>query len=181
MTYAALAVAWLALFWRDARAGPPLRRGPAARGRRGRSRSSRSRCSPRGAARRRALQAFAGVLAAAAVAGLRGRPLPLTGSLVPNLGVDGSTRVTDVLQALAVVVGDNAGLLTVAARARARVGVPPRRAPARAEGDRGARSLPDRRSSSSSRPALPALSIVLGTCALCGILAALTLKSGRYP
>jgi hypothetical protein len=30
-------------------------------------------------------------------------------------------------------------------------------------------------------PALPALSIVLGTCALCGILAALTLKSGRYP
>ena len=60
--------------------------------------SSRGRCSPRSARSRccplavqpaagrlrRALQAFAGVLAAAAVAGLRGNPLPLTGSIVPE-------------------------------------------------------------------------------------------------
>ena len=59
---------------------------------------------------RRALQAFIGVLAAAAVAGVRGEPLPLTGSIVPNLGIDGTTRVTDVIQAVAIVVQDNIGL-----------------------------------------------------------------------
>ena len=90
VVYGLLALAWLALCWRDARAGLLYVTGPllaavgaiallplAVQPARGRV--------------RRGLQAFAGVLAAVAVAGLRGRPLPLTGSVVPNLGLDGTT------------------------------------------------------------------------------------------
>ncbi len=100
VVYGLLALAWLALCWRDARAGLLFVAGPllatvgaiallplAVQPARGRV--------------RRALQAFAGVLAAAAVAGLRGRPLPLTGSVVPNLGIDGTTDSAAVVNAVA--------------------------------------------------------------------------------
>jgi hypothetical protein len=179
VTYAALAIAWLAVFWRDARAGLLFVAGPLlalvgafallplvvqpARGR-----------------ARRALQAFAGVLAAAAVAGVRGQPLPLTGSVVPNLGVDGSTRVTDVVQALAIVVGNNAGIAAVAlALALVSALLPD----ARRRGLKGIAVLGVCQIALIVivAPAVPHVPIVLGTCALCGILAALSLKSGRYP
>ena len=113
VTYGVLALAWLALCWRDARAGLLFVAGPllasigaiallplAVQPARGRG--------------RRALQAAVGVLAAAAVAGLRGVPLPLTGTVVANLGVDGSTRVTDVVQALSIVLRGNSGLVALA-------------------------------------------------------------------
>ena len=45
--------------------------------------------------------------------GLRGAPLPLTGAVVPNLGLEGSTRVSDVVQALSVVAADNIALVVL--------------------------------------------------------------------
>jgi hypothetical protein len=92
LVYAALALAWLVLNWRDARAGLLLAVGPllaplaaltlvpvAAQLARGRT--------------RRALQAAAAVLLAAVVAGLRRAPLPFDGSAPPlGLGVAGSNR-----------------------------------------------------------------------------------------
>jgi hypothetical protein len=91
---------WVALMWKDARAGLLLAAGPllapvaalgflplAAQAARGRA--------------RRAVQAFAAVLLAALIAGLRKAPLPFDGSAPPlGLGVAGSTRPSAVAQAL---------------------------------------------------------------------------------
>ena len=179
VTYAALAVAWLAVSWRDARAGLLFVAGPllatigaiallplAVQPARGRT--------------RRFLQAFAGVLAAAAVAGLRGQPLPLVGSIVPNLGVDGSNRVPDVVQALAVILEANTGLVALALVLALASAVLP---DARRRGLKGVAALGACQIALVLvlAPALPALPVVLGTCALCGLLALLTLKTGRYP
>ncbi len=179
VTYAAVAVAWLALCWRDARAGLLFVAGPLLASVGAIALLPLAVQPARGRARR-ALQAFAGVLAAAAVAGLRDRPLPLTGSTVPNLGIDGSTRVTDVVNALGGVVADNAGLIVVAlvlALTSALV------ADARGRGPKGIAALGVCQIGLILvlAPALPSLSIVLGTCALCVALAVLSLKSGRYP
>ncbi len=179
VTYTAIAVAWLALCWRDARAGLLFVAGPLLASVGALALLPLAVQPARGRARR-AVQAFAGVLAAAAVAGLRGRPVPLTGSTVPNLGIDGSTRVTDVVHALAGVVGDNAGVLTVAivlALAAALL------ADARRRGLKGIVMLGACQIGLVLvlAPALPSLSIVLGTSALCIALAALSLKGGRYP
>src|SRR6185312_3133823 len=100
IVYAALAVGWTALNWRDARAGLLLVVGPllapvaaltlipiAAQAARGRV--------------RRAAQAAGAVLVAAIVAGLRRAPLPFDGSTPPlGLGVAGSTRPPAVADAL---------------------------------------------------------------------------------
>jgi hypothetical protein len=97
--YGLLAAGWVALTWKDARAGLLLAAGPllapvtalaflplAAQLARGRA--------------RRALQAFAAVLLAALIAGLRKAPLPFDGSAPPlGLGVAGSTRPSAVAQA----------------------------------------------------------------------------------
>jgi len=179
VTYAVIALAWLAVCWRDARAGLLFVAGPllamvgaiallplAVQPARGRA--------------RRALQAFAGVLAAAAVAGLRGQPLPLTGSIVPNLGVDGSKRVSDVIHALAVVIEANAGLVAVALVLALAAALLP---DARRRGLKGIAVLGVGQLGLLLvlAPALPALPLVLGTAALCAILALLTLQTGRYP
>ncbi|HEV7641815.1 MAG TPA: serine/threonine-protein kinase [Gaiellaceae bacterium] len=98
--FAAAGAAWVALTWKDARAGLLLAAGPllaplaalgflplAAQLARGRA--------------RRATQAFAAVLLAALIAGLRKAPLPLDGSTPPlGLGITGSTRPTAVAHAL---------------------------------------------------------------------------------
>jgi hypothetical protein len=98
--YAALAICWAALNWRDARAGLLLAAGPlvapiaalpllplAAQLARGRV--------------RRSLQVLAGVLLAGIVAGLRRVPLPFDGSTPPlGLGVGGSSRPTAVAATL---------------------------------------------------------------------------------
>jgi hypothetical protein len=179
VAYGVLAISWLAIFWRDARTGLLFVAGPilAAIGAIALLPLAVQPASDR---LRRALQAFAGVLVAAAVAGLGGRPLPLTGSLVPNLGVDGSTRVSDVVQALAVVVSDNAGLVVVALVLGLVAALLP---DARRRGLKGIAVIGVGQIALIvvCAPAVPALSIVLGTCALCGILTALSLASGRYP
>ena len=179
VAYAAFAVAWLAVFWRDARAGLLFVAGPVlaavgaiallplvvqpARGR-----------------VRRALQAFTGVLAAAAVAGVRGDPLPLTGSIVPNLGIEGTTRVTDVVQAISIVVQDNIGLLVVAGVLALAAAVLP---DARRRGLKGIAVLGIGQIALivALAPLVAPLAVVLGTCVLCGILAALSYRAGRYP
>ncbi len=178
VTYAAIALAWLAVCWRDARAGLLFVAGPllamvgaiallplAVQPARGRA--------------RRALQAFGGVLAAAAVAGLRGQPLPLTGSIVPNLGVDGSTRVSDVIHALAVVIEANAGLVALALVLALAAALLP---DARQRGLKGIAllGLGQLGLLLVLAPALPALPLVLGTAALCAVLALLVLQTGRY-
>jgi eukaryotic-like serine/threonine-protein kinase len=179
LVYGAIALAWLALFWRDARAGLLFVAGPllatigalgllplAAQPARGRA--------------RRALEAFAGVLAAATVAGLRGQPLPLTGTVVPDLGLEGSTRVSDVIQALGVVLSDNAGLLVVALVLAASAAL---LSDARGRGLKGIAALGATQIVLivAFAPALPLLPVVLGTLALGGVLGAVSLKSGRYP
>jgi hypothetical protein len=129
---------------------------------------------------RRGLQAFVGVLAAAVVAGVRGDALPLTGSIVPNLGIDGTTRVTDVVQAISVVMQDNIGLIVVAGVLALAAGLLP---DARRRGMKGIAVLGVCQIALilGFAPLVSPLSIVLGTCALCGVLAALSLKTGRYP
>jgi hypothetical protein len=111
IVYAALAVAWLALNWRDARAGLLLAFGPllaplaaltlvpvAAQFARGRA--------------RRALQAGAAVLLAGVVAGLRRAPLPFDGSTPPlGLGVTGSDRPAAVADALLSQLGAHPDLV----------------------------------------------------------------------
>ena len=86
---------------------------------------------------RRALQAFVGVLAAAAVAGLRGQPLPLTGRDRARISASTARPASPTSSRRSSRSSQgNAGLLAVGARAGARGGVPAGRAPARAERDR---------------------------------------------
>jgi eukaryotic-like serine/threonine-protein kinase len=100
IVYAALAAAWIAVSWRDARAGLLLVIGPllapvaalallplAAQLARGRA--------------RRAIQAGSALLLAAVIAGLRRAPLPFDGSAPPlGLGITGSGRPSAVAAAL---------------------------------------------------------------------------------
>ena len=141
--YGALAVGWLALCWRDARAGLLFMAGPvlaavgllallplAVQPARGRV--------------RRALQAYAGVFAAVAVAGLRGNSLPMTTSTVPNLGIDESTSIATVLAPVAALLERNGGFATVALALALVRSVPSGRAPARPARNRDSRGRADR-------------------------------------
>jgi hypothetical protein len=179
VAYAAIALAWLVVFWRDARAGLLFVAGPVLAAV-GAIALLPLVVQPARDRVRRALAAFAGVLAAAAVAGVRGEPLPLTGSIVPNLGIDGTTRVTDVIQAVAVVIGDNIGLVVVAGVLALAAALLP---DARRRGLKGIAVLGIGQIALivALAPLVAPLSIVLGTCALCGILAALSFRAGRYP
>jgi hypothetical protein len=113
IVYGALALGWLAVTWRDPRAGLAFCAGPL--------------LAPLGLlallplavqpARgwwRRGLHAAAGVFAAAAVAGLSGAALPLTGTVVGDLGVEESERPTDVLHAVGTVLDDSRAVATTA-------------------------------------------------------------------
>lgn len=179
VVYAALAIAWLALWWHDARAGLLFVAGPVLASIGALALLPLAVAPVRGWARR-ALLAFMGVLTAVAVAGLRGSPLPLTGVSVPDLGVAGSTSAVAVLRPLAALLQSNVGLVSVAlvlalsaallpgARKRGLLGVG-----LLGVGQAGLILL--------LAPTLKTLSLVLGTCILCGILAALPLLAGRYP
>jgi eukaryotic-like serine/threonine-protein kinase len=111
LVYAALALVWLALVWRDPRAGLAFCAGPllAPLGLIGLLPLA---VQPARGAWRRALHAFTGVLAAAALAGLAGRELPLTGTIVGDLGVTGSEDPQAVGHALVGVMRDGVPLLT---------------------------------------------------------------------
>jgi Protein kinase domain len=100
IVYAACAAAWTALTWKDARAGLLLAAGPVLAPVAALALVPLAAQLAHGRARR-AAQAFAAVLVAAVVAGLRKVPLPFDGSAPPlGLGVAGSTRPTAVADAL---------------------------------------------------------------------------------
>ena len=113
MVYGILALGWVAVTWRDARAGLLFALGPLLAPL-GLLALLPLAVQPARGAWRRGLQAGVGVLAAAAVAGLGGRPLPLTGAAVGDLGLAGSERPTDVLQAVERVLTANTAVATTA-------------------------------------------------------------------
>jgi predicted Ser/Thr protein kinase len=179
LAYAALALGWLAVCWRDARAGLLFVAGPLLASIGALALLPLSVQPARGRWRR-ALHAFVGVLAAATIAGLRGSPLPLTGSVVPNLGLEGSTRLSDVVQALSVVVADNAGLALLGLVLGLVAAVLP---DARRRGPKAIAILGFGQIALVAvlAPAIPMLPVVLGTLALCAVLAAVSVRSARYP
>jgi hypothetical protein len=179
VTYAALALCWLAVCWRDARAGLVFVAGPLLASI-GALALLPLAVQPASGRALRALQAFVGVLAAAAAAGLRGHALPLTGAVVPDLGVSGSTRPTDVAQAIVTVLQGNDGLLVVAVVLALAAALLP---DARRRGLRGIAALGVGQAGLVLllAPTLPFLPVVVGTGLLCAALAALSLQSGRYP
>ena len=100
IVYAALAVLWAALNWRDARTGLLLAAGPLASPLAALTLLPIVAQAVQGRARR-ALQVAAAVLLAMVVAGIRRVPLPFDGSTPPlGLGLAGSTRPTAVADAL---------------------------------------------------------------------------------
>jgi predicted Ser/Thr protein kinase len=170
VVYGALALGWLVVTWRDPRSGLAFYAGPL--------------LAPLGLlallplavqpARgwwRRGLHAGAGVLAAAAVAGLGGKELPLTGMLVGDLGVAQSERPTDVLHALGTVLADGSAIGTTALA----LGLVAALLPAAAS-----RGLPGIAGLGVLQlvlvlawaPAIPWVGFVFGTWLLCGLLAA---------
>jgi serine/threonine-protein kinase len=134
LVYGVFALGWLAVAWRDARAGLAFFAGPLLA-------PFGLICllplavQPARGGWRRALHAAAGVYAAAAVAALSGRGLPLGGDVVHDLGVARSERPGDVVAGLGDVLRSHTGLSTTAlalglvawmlprARARGRVGI----------------------------------------------------------
>lgn len=179
LTYATVAAGWLAVSWREPRRGLTFVAGPLL-ALVGALALLPLAVQPAGDRARRALHAVVAVAAAALVAGLHGRPLPLTESVVPNLGVDGSTSVPVVLHAVGAVVAENSALLTFAMiLALASIFLPDarRRGPI-AISALGVAQIGLALILARSLPALP---IVLGTTALCAVLIAFSLRSGRYP
>ena len=170
VVYGMLALAWLAVSWRDARAGLVFWAGPL--------------LAPLGllallplvvqpvrGAWRKALHAAAGVLVAVAVAGLGGGALPLAGVVVGDLGLVGSERPTDVLQALATVLRSSPELGTTAL-ALALVAMLLPRAVARGLWGIAGLGLLQVVLVLAWAPGVDWLGIVLGTWLLCGLLAA---------
>jgi hypothetical protein len=100
IVYAVLAAGWLALSWRDARAGLFLALGPLAAPVAALGALPLLAQTVRGRVRR-AAQVATAVLVAAVVAGLQHAPLPLTGEDAPlGLGIVGSDRPVAVANAL---------------------------------------------------------------------------------
>jgi len=177
LAYGAIALGWLALCWRDARRGLLFVAGPLLAPIGGLALLPLAVQPARGPLRK-ALQACVGLLAAAFVAGLHGTPLPLTGNVVGNLGLTGSERITDVLHGVATVLRDNGGLVTTALALSAAAVLLPT---ARRRGLWGIALLGAGQIAIVllAAPSLPAVPVVGGTWALCGILGAVTVQSGR--
>ena len=111
VAYSVVALAWLAIAWRDPRTAFAFMSGVVLAPL-GLLALVPLSVQPVSTAWRRGLQAFAAVLVAALAAGLTGHPLPLTGATIGDLGLAGSERPTDVLDAVATVLRSESGLLT---------------------------------------------------------------------
>ena len=170
LVYGALAIAWLAVAWRDARAGLVFLAGPL--------------LAPFGLiallplvvqlARgtwRRALHAGVGVYAAAAVAGLSGRDLPLGAGSIGDLGVAQSEHPSAVVTALGDVLRAHPQISTTALAFAIVAAVLPR---ARARGRIGIAALGALQLVLvlAWAPSIPWPPVVLGTLLMCGLLAA---------
>ena len=176
VVYGVLALAWLAVVWRDARAGLLFAAGPLLAPF-GLLALLPLAVQPARRAWRRALHAGVGVLTAAAVAGLSGRGLPLTGAAVGDLGVAGSERPTDVLHALQAVLRDNQAVATTAL-ALAVVAVLLPRAVARGPVGIAALGVLQLALVLAWAPSISWVGIVFGTWLLCAILVARPLIAG---
>jgi eukaryotic-like serine/threonine-protein kinase len=114
IVYAALAVAWTALSWRDARAGLLVSLGPILAPFAGLALLPLAAQAAQGRVRR-AAQVVVAVLLAAVFAGLRKVPLPFDGSTPPlGLGITGSTHPTAVAAALWTQLGNHPTLVVEA-------------------------------------------------------------------
>ncbi len=170
VVYGALALAWLAVTWRDARAGLAFWAGPLLASL-GLIALLPLAVQPARAWWRRGLHAGAGVLAAAAVAGLSGKALPLTGATVADLGVAETERPTDVLHALGTVLGESSAIGTTALALGLVAALLPQ---AVARGRLGIIGLGALQLTLvlAWAPSVPWVGFVLGTWLLCGLLAA---------
>ena len=170
VVYGALALAWLAVTWRDARAGLLFCAGPILAPL-GLLALLPLAVQPARGAWRRALHAGVGVLAAAAVAGLSGSALPLGGDAVGDLGIAQSERPTDVLHALGTVIGTRPELATTALALAVVAALLPR---ATARGYWGIAGLGALQLTLvfAWAPSIPWPGFVLGTWLFCGLLAA---------
>lgn len=177
VAYGALALCWLAVVWRDARTGLVFAAGPL--------------LAPLGllallplavqavrAPWRRALHAFAGVLAAALAAGLAGRSLPLTGATPGDLGIAGTERPTDVVHAVTALLRAESPLLTTALALALTAVLLPR---ALQRGPWGIALLGVIQAALvlAWAPTIPRLPVVLGTGLLCALLAVRPLVAAR--
>jgi Protein kinase domain len=169
VVYGVLALAWLAATWRDARAGLLFALGPVL-AIPGLLALLPLAVQPARGAWRRALQAGTGVLAAAAVAGLAGRPLPPAGATVSDLGLDETERPTDVLQALGSVLRANPEIATTALALAIVAAVLPRAASRGPWGIAGLGAL-QLGLVLLWAPSIPAVGFVVGTWLLCGAVA----------
>jgi hypothetical protein len=177
LVYAAVAVAWLALFLDAPRDGllfavAPLLAPLAALG-----------LVPLALARvrsgiRRAAAAGAGVLVAAVVAGVAGSPLPLAGAPAPQLGLVGSEDAAGVAAELAHALGERPELLAGAlALALAAAALPlARRAGPWGLAGFGAATLA---ALLLAAPAAPVAPLVAAVWLTCGLLAALSQPAGE--
>jgi eukaryotic-like serine/threonine-protein kinase len=170
VVYGVLALAWLAAMWRDARAGLAFCAGPLLAPL-GLIALLPLAVQPAACAWRRALHAGAGVFAAAAVAGLSGRALPLGGDAVGDLGLAQSERPVDVLHALGLVLRSHPAVPTTALALAVVAVLLPRAA---ARGPWGIAGLGALQVTLvlAWAPTMPWLAIVAGTWLLCGLLAA---------
>jgi eukaryotic-like serine/threonine-protein kinase len=170
VVYGVLALGWLVAMWRDARAGLAFCAGPllAPLGLLGLLPLA---VQPASGSWRRAAHAAAGVLTAAAVAGLSGRPLPLGGEVVGDLGIAQTERPTDVLHALGSLIGANLAVATTAL-ALAIIAVLLPRAAARGPWGIAALGALQVALVLAWAPSMPWLGPVVGTWLLCGLLAA---------
>jgi hypothetical protein len=176
--YGALALAWLVVTWRDARAGLAFVAGPLLAPIGGLALVPLAVQPARGAWRR-ALHAGVAVLAAALVAGLRGQPLPLTGASVGDIGVATTERPADVGTALLDLLADNAAIATTALALALTAVLLPR---ARARGLWGIAALGAVQLALIllAAPTIPWISVVLGTWLLCALLCGtLALRGAR--
>ena len=113
IAYAVLAGLWLAVSWGEPRTGLSFIAGPLLAPL-GLLALVPLAVQPVQRAWRRGLQAVAAVLAAALVAGLTHRPLPLTQTTIGDLGVEGTERPLDVVNAVVALLHDESALVTTA-------------------------------------------------------------------
>jgi hypothetical protein len=168
LVYGAVALAWLALSWRDARFGLAFLAGPLLASVGLLALVPVAVVGSRGAARRGA-QALAAVAVAAVAAGLRGWELPFRQGVVPPLDVEGVDSAATAIAALAEAVPVGLALEALALAAIA-VALPFARTPWGIAG-LGAAALAATLLAAPAAPALPLIAAVWLTCA------ALALKS----
>jgi hypothetical protein len=170
VVYGALALAWLAVSWRDARAGLAFLAGPVLAAF-GLIALLPLAVQPARGVWRRALQAAIGVYVAAAVAALSGRDLPLGAGAVHDLGVAQSEDPVAVLDALGTVLRDHPQISTTALAFAITAALLPR---ARARGHAGIAGLGALQLVLVLLwgPSIPWPPLVLGTLLLCLLLEA---------